>query len=199
MELEHYAIDTALSSVTVRAFASAAVAVGSSPTLKIDDFTGWARFAPAAFEECSFHLTVNPASLTVMEPIDEEDRRAIEITMAREVLEIEKYPEIAFYSSRVSVSKAGDGQFWINLVGNLSLHGITGPVPLAAQVGLVGDTLRAYGEFTLLHSSYKMKLAPVLGGTLKLKDEVKCSFDILARRQTDLASQQGRIFAEESF
>jgi hypothetical protein len=33
--------------------------------------------------------------------------------------------------------------------------------------------------------------------TLKLKDEMKCSFDILARKQTDLAKQEGTLFAAE--
>src|SRR5579863_4243800 len=198
MELDHYAIDTALSSVTVRAFANAAVTLGNSPTLMMRDFTGWARFTPATFEQGCVHVKVKAASLTVVETISEKERNAIENIMAHEVLEIEKYPEILFCSSRVSVSKAGRGQFWINLVGDLSLHGVTATLPLAAQVGLAADTLRAYGEFTFLHRSYKMKLVRIPGGTLKLKDEVKCSFDILARKQADLASQEGPIFAAES-
>ncbi len=97
----------------------------------------------------------------------------------------------------MSLSKAGDGKYWINLVGDLSLHGVTGTLPVAAQIALVGNTLHAHGEFTLLHTSYKMNLVPLPGGTLKLKDEVKCSFDILARKQTELARQEGRILAAE--
>jgi polyisoprenoid-binding protein YceI len=113
------------------------------------------------------------------------------------VLEIDKYPEITLCSSRISVSKAGNEQYWINLVGDLSLHGITGTLPIAAQMALKGDTLRAHGEFTLLHTPYKMRLVPVPGRTLKLKEEVKCSFDILARKQTELMRQESPLFAAE--
>jgi len=202
MEFEHYAIDTALSSLTLRAFASAAfAALENSPTLVIREFAGWVRFAARTFDQACVQLMINAGSLTVAETMNEKDRVAIERMMRREVLEVERYPEIIFCSSRLSVSKAGGGQYWINLVGDLSLHGITGTLPVAAQVALVGNTLRAHGEFTVLQTSYKMKLAPVPapvpGGTLKLKDEVKCSFNLLARKQTDLAPQEGQIFAAE--
>lgn len=198
MELDHYAIDAAFSSLTLRAFASATFALGSSPTLRIRDFSGWARFAPNAYEGACVRVQINAASITIAETIGDQDRKAILETLASEVFEIEKYPEIVFQSSRVSVSKAGDGQFWINLVGNLSLHGVTGTLPLAAQVGLMGDTLRASGEFTFLHSSFKIKLVSLQGGMLKLKDEVKCSFDILARKQPDLASREPHLLAQEN-
>jgi polyisoprenoid-binding protein YceI len=103
--------------------------------------------------------------------------------MNQEVLETAKYPEIVFDSSKVSASKAGDGQYWINLVGDLSLHGVTSTQPVAAQVALMGDTLRAYGEFALRQTTFGIKLVSVAGGTLKVKDELKCSFDIVARKQ----------------
>lgn len=193
MEFDRYAIDPALSSLTVRAFASAALAaLGNSPTLVIREFDGWARFVPKTFEQACVHIQLNAASLTIADTMSEEHRHAIEHTMTSEVLEIEKYPEIVFCSSRVSVSKAGNGQYWINLVGDLSLHGVTGTLPVAAQVALVGNTLRAHGEFTFLHTSYQMKLVPMPGGILKLKDEVKCSFDLLARKQTDLGPKANR-------
>ncbi len=198
MELDHYAIDPALSSVMVRAFASAALAaLGKRPTLVIGECGGWARFIPGSFEQACVQIKVKADSLTVLERMNEEDRYAIEHTMMREVLESEKYPEILLCSSRVSVSKAGDGQYWINLIGDLSMHGVTGTLPVAAQMALEGDTLRAHGEFTLLHTPYKMKLVHVAGGSLKLKDEVKCSFDILARKQTALTRQESPLFAAE--
>ncbi len=198
MELDHYAIDAAFSTLTLRAFASATFTLENSPTLRIRAFTGWARFAPNTYDGACVRLQANAASVTLDETISEEEQNAILEILGREVFEIEKYPEILFCSSRISVSKAGENQFWINLIGELSVHGVTGTLPLAAQIGLAGDTLRANGEFTFLHSSYKMKLASLPGGALKLKDEVKCSFDILARKQTDVASKQPPMFAEKS-
>jgi hypothetical protein len=40
----------------------------------------------------------------------------------------------------------------------------------------------AHGEFSLRQTAYAIKLVSVAGGTLKLKDELKCSFDIVARK-----------------
>jgi hypothetical protein len=49
--------------------------------------------------------------------ISNKDRREIEQAMKQDVLEIAKYPDIVFDSLKVSASKAGDGQYWVDLVG----------------------------------------------------------------------------------
>ena len=43
--------------------------------------------------------------------------------------------------------------------------------------------LRAFGEFAIRQSDYNIKPVSAIGGGLKVKDEVKFSFDIVARRQ----------------
>ncbi len=185
MEVEHYAIDTDMSKFTVRAFASGMLsAFGHSPTLAAREFSGEARFSGSTFEEAFLRINIKAASLTVIDNISEKDRREIENTMNQRVLETQKYPDIMFESSNVSASKAGDGQYWVNLVGKLSLHGVTRDQAVAAQVALIGNTLRAHGEFSLLQTTYRIDVVSIAGGTLKLKDELKCSFDILARKQS---------------
>ncbi len=47
----------------------------------------------------------------------------------------------------------------------------------------MGDMLRASGEFSLLQSDYGIPLVSVAGGALKVKDELKFTFDIVARKQ----------------
>ena len=49
--------------------------------------------------------------------------------------------------------------------------------------GLFGDMLRASGDFTLSQTDYQIKLVSVAGGALKLKNELKFSFEIVARKQ----------------
>jgi polyisoprenoid-binding protein YceI len=184
MGVEHYAIDSSMSTFSVRAFASGMLsAVGHNPTLVVREFAGEARFAAGSFEGASLHIKIKAGSLIVADKMSDEDRQTIEDAINQDVLETHKYPEIVFESSNLSASKAGDGQYWVNLVGQLSLHGVTCSQPLAAQVALQGDTLRAHGEFSLLQTMYKIKLVSIAGGTLKLKDELKCSFDVLARKQ----------------
>jgi hypothetical protein len=43
--------------------------------------------------------------------------------------------------------------------------------------------LRASGDFTLSQSAYSIKPVSVAGGALKIKDELKFSFEIVARKQ----------------
>jgi polyisoprenoid-binding protein YceI len=199
MGLEHYAIDMDMSKFTVRAFASGMLsAFGHSPTLAIREFGGEARFAEGTFEEAFLRINIKAGSLTVVDKISDKDRREIENTMNQRVLETHKYPEIVFESSNVSASKAGDGQYWVNLVGKLSLHGVTRDQPLAAQVALIGNSLRAHGEFSLLQTTYSIDVVSLAGGTLKLKDELKCSFDILARKESqDVTGQKRHMTAPE--
>jgi len=180
----------------VRAFASGMFsAFGHSPTLAVREFDGEARFERSTLQDAFLRISIKAGSLTVIDNISDKDRREIEETMNQRVLETDRYPEIVFKSSNVSASKAGDGQHWINLVGELSLHGVTQDQPVAAQLGLAGDTLRAHGEFSLLQTMYKINLISVAGGTLKLKDELKCSFDILARKQSQDVTEQKRYMA----
>jgi polyisoprenoid-binding protein YceI len=184
MPVEHYAIDPDMSRFTVRAFASGMLAaMGHSPTLAVRGFAGQAEFAPGSLDAAALHIKIQAGSLNVTDNMSDKDRNEIERTMNQDVLETARYPEILFDSSKVSASKVGDGQYLVNLVGDLSLHGVTNSEPLSAQVALIGDTLRAHGEFSLLQTAYGIKPVSIAGGSLKLKDELKCSFDILARKQ----------------
>jgi polyisoprenoid-binding protein YceI len=185
-KVEVYSIDSGISRFTVRAFASGMFsAFGHNPTLAVRDFEGEAKFSPDALDEARLVLRVNAKSLAVTDNMSDKDRRELEATMNQDVLETSKYPEITFESDQVSASKAGDGQYLVNLVGTLSLHGISKNQAVAAQISLTGDMLSAHGEFTVLQSAYGIKPVSVAGGALKVKDELKCSFDIVARKKVD--------------
>lgn len=185
-KVEVYSIDPGISRFTVRAFASGMFsAFGHNPTLAIRDFDGEARFSPEALDEARLVLKIKAQSLAVTDNMSDKDRRELERTMNEEVLESARYPEIVFESTKVSANKAGDGQFFVNLLGTLTLHGVSNNQAVSAQISLTGDLLRAHGEFTILQSAYGMKPVSVAGGALKVKDELKCSFDIVARKKVD--------------
>jgi polyisoprenoid-binding protein YceI len=184
MEAASYTIDPDMSRFTVKAFASGMLsAFGHSPTLAVRGFTGQAEFSPDSLDAGALHMKIKADSLNVTDNVSEKDRREIESTMNQQVLETAQYPEIVFESSKVSASKVGDSQFRVNMSGNLSLHGVTKSQPVSAQIVLVGDTLRAHGEFSLQQTDYGIKPVSIGGGSLKIKDELKCAFDILARKQ----------------
>ena len=60
---------------------------------------------------------------------------------------------------------------------------MTRGLTIPARVAVTGDMLRAFGEFSLRQSDYNIKPVSAIGGGLKVKDEVKFSFDIVARKQ----------------
>jgi len=183
---ERYTIDPAVSRFVVRAFASGMLsALGHNPTIAIRDYSGETNFSPEKIGEASLHLKINAASLAVTDNVSDKDRREMERTMNEEVLETDRFPEIVFDSSEVAASRNGDGQYIVELLGNLSLHGVTNSQRVSLHLGLQGDMLRAHGEFSVKQTAYGIKLVSVAGGTLKLKDELKCSFDIVARKQAD--------------
>jgi hypothetical protein len=49
-------------------------------------------------------------------------------------------------------------------------------------MAIMSTELRASGEFSLLQTDFRIKLVSAAGRTIKLKDELKSSFDISADR-----------------
>jgi polyisoprenoid-binding protein YceI len=174
-----YVLDANASRFTVRAFASGMLSMmGHSPTIAIRKFTGEAEYDPVAPAQASLRVAIRADSLDVTDDISGKDRREIESTMQEKVLEISKYPEIVF-----EAKGASDSQNRITMNGSLTLHGETQRLPVTAQVNLLGDMLRMTGEFSIQQSDYNIPLVSVAGGALKLKDELKFAFDIVARKQ----------------
>jgi polyisoprenoid-binding protein YceI len=179
-----YRIDAGLCRFTVRAFAAGLFsALGHNPTMAIRDYTGEATIAPGSLEQATLRIAVQSASLEVTDDISQKDRADIESKMRQEVLETSMHPEIVFESSQVLANKLGDDRYAVNVSGNLTLHGVTRSETIYAQVTLTGDMLRAFGEFPLRQTDYGIKLVSVAGGTLKVKDEVKVTFDLTGRKQ----------------
>ncbi|MGB9402341.1 MAG: YceI family protein [Candidatus Acidiferrales bacterium] len=182
--LVHYRIDAGMSRFTVRAFATGLFSsLGHNPTFAIRGYTGEAAFVPGSLEQASVRISVQADSLGVTDDISQKDRAEIESGMRQDVLETSIYPEIVFESSQLTANKMGEGAYAVNASGILALHGVTRSETIYAQVAVTGDTLRAYGEFSLRQTDYVIKLVSVAGGTLKVKDEVKISFDFTARKQ----------------
>jgi polyisoprenoid-binding protein YceI len=179
-----YTIEPARSRFTVRAFASGLLSsFGHNPTLAVREYLGEVDFAPDSLDGSSLRFRVRADSLSVQDQVSEKDRQEIERTMKEEVLEVKRFSEIHFISTRVTGSQLGETLFATKIEGELSLHGVTREVVLSAQVVPDGDTLRAYGEFSLRQSDFNIKLVSVAAGALKVKDELKLSFDFVARKQ----------------
>lgn len=181
---DRYVIDGRSSRFTLRAFATGLLsAMGHNPTVAIRDFSGEMKFNPDKLEAGSLKIIIKSSSLSVQDDISAKDLREMERLMNQEVLETAKFPEILYEATNISVTKMADMLYSATLKGNLTLHGVSRSLPINVRVALLGSMLRASGDFSLNQTDYDIKLVSVAGGALKLKDELKFSFEIVARRE----------------
>ena len=179
-----YVADVRASEFTVQVFSGGLLsAFGHSPKIAIRDFSLEAELNLDDISQSSLRLTIKADSLGVRDDISDKDRREIERAMRADILETATYPEIVYECSKLTANKSGEGQYSVKLNGDLTMHGVARVQPVSARVAVTGDALRAFGNFTVLQTDYDLTLASVAGGALKVKDELKFSFNILARKK----------------
>ena len=181
-----YVVDAARSRFQVRASATGLLAAfGHNPTVAIRNFTGEAWYRPQAPEQSSLRVEIDPASLAITGDVNEKDRQEMERAMREDVLETAHYPEIRFESTGIEAARIAEGMYRMKMSGKLTLHGVTRDLEFPCNVTAGDDSLRANGEFSIRQTDYGIKLVSVAGGTLKLKDELKFTFDIAAHRRRE--------------
>jgi len=177
-----YVLDASQSRFTVQGFARGALSVlGHSPTFAIRAFTGEIRLASGAIADAAIHLTVQADSLALVDSVSAKDRDEIESRMRREVLETAAYPEVVFQSTVITASKIAESWYRLGIAGKLSLHGVTNPHRMDAQLRLMDDEIRLSGDCALLQPAYRIKPVSALSGMITLKEELKIAFDLVGR------------------
>lgn len=185
-------IEAKTSSFVVRAFSSGLLgAFGHDPTIGIQDFHGDVEFDPDAMASARLRMSVASSSLQVLDDISESDRAEIQRRMYYDVLEVNRFPEIAYRCSRVSANSGGAGRYWVALNGDLTLHGVNRSHLVSARLMLSGESLRASGEFVLRQKDYEIRPPIIAGGVVSIKDELKFSFDVVARK--DGSTSEGSV------
>jgi polyisoprenoid-binding protein YceI len=183
-----YVVDAAKSRFQVKAFASGLLAsLGHNPTIAIRKFTGEVRFREEAPEQSSLHIAIDADALTVTGNVSDKDRTEMERMMKQEVLETDRFSDIRFEGAGRAADKLADGMYRVTLGGRLALHGEEREIEFPCNVIVSPDTLRANGDFTIRQTDYRIKLVSVAGGSLKLKDELKFTFDIVAARSGSIS------------
>jgi polyisoprenoid-binding protein YceI len=180
-----YRLASEQSKFTVQAFAEGLLsAFGHDPVLAIKDFSGEVQFVPGSFESASVKMTIKADSTVLSNEVKEKDRIDIEQTMREQVLEIAKYPEIVFVSSNISVTRLAEGRYRARVIGDLTFHGATQRnLWITSEVTVNGESLRALGEFSLKQTDFGIKPFSAVGGTIKLKNELKFTFDIAGEQE----------------
>jgi polyisoprenoid-binding protein YceI len=122
----------------------------------------------------TIQFTVKTAEMKVLDPDESEKNRAeIRATMlGPKLLEAERFPTIAFKST--AVRQVDDSTAEVE--GVLTLHGVSRNVRLT-----VSKRGSAYsGSAKMKQSDYGLTPVSVAGGTVKVKDEVKVEFSVVA-------------------
>jgi polyisoprenoid-binding protein YceI len=188
--LSTYVVEPRVSSFQVQAFVGGLLsALGHNPVFAIRGVVGDIGLREDVLEEASLVMRVDSGSLHLIDDVSERDRREIEAIMHRDVLETDHFPEIMFVTTRIEVVDRESNPNSVVLDGNLTLHGQTRAQSIPAKVTVNQAYLRAFGEFSIYQSDYHIALVSVVGGTLRIKDELKLRFDIVARRLRDATGE----------
>jgi polyisoprenoid-binding protein YceI len=179
-----YRFDPPQSRFTIQAFATGLLsAFAHSPTFRVADFSGSVSFDPGRVADMSVELIVRADSLRLEDRVSDSDRREIEGRMLSEVFNASAYPEMTFRAGQAAADSTGPGRYRLRLDGDLTLRGLTRPHRMVAELIVFKDGLRLRGEDTLRMSDHGIKPVTAIGGTIRLKDEVKLAFDIGALPQ----------------
>jgi polyisoprenoid-binding protein YceI len=178
-----YVVDVKSSQLTVQAFAEGLAGIADHrPRFSVRVFSGELEFGPDKLDRSSLNLTAQAGSLEIMDEVTQHDRRAVEQVMFGEVLHPQMFPEVTFRSSRAACSALGSNRYLADVTGMVSLHGEENQQSIQAQLIISNDSLRAYGEFRLRQTDYGITIASVAGGMIRIKDEVKFVFFLVARK-----------------
>jgi polyisoprenoid-binding protein YceI len=83
---------------------------------------------------------------------DSRDRK-----MKHEVLETQKYPEIALTVEHIEGTIAPSGSSTVKVHGAIALHGATHPVDIPVEINISGDQARATAELIVPYVEWGMK------------------------------------------
>jgi polyisoprenoid-binding protein YceI len=178
-----YAFDPTVSRFTVQAFATGLLSsFGHSPTMAIRDFEGGVAFPPDAYEKTFVHMKINLAALEVLDEMKRRDLEKLKEEMFDVVLQVDRFPSSVFESNRIEIRSQAN-PLLVLVAGDLTLRGVTHRHSFNARVSNPDSCMRISGDFSLRQSDYGIKPASFAGGTLRLKDELKFSFEIIAKRE----------------
>jgi polyisoprenoid-binding protein YceI len=147
------------------------------------EFSGEAQLTPGNTTPASLQLSVRTASMVeTSDAFTEPQKQIINKELREIVLEPDKYPEIIFKSNEVSGKSLGSGRYDLKIGGDLTLHGVTRHIEIPAQVSLNGSDLRAVGTFSIDRSDFNVKATSAFHGTVRVRNKVKFTFDIVGHR-----------------
>jgi polyisoprenoid-binding protein YceI len=115
------------------------------------------------------------------ESMTEFERREFHNVLNNSVLESEKFPKIKFVSVSVSDARKSGETRSFTLNGDLTMRDVTKRVSFPVTVTISKDQLRATGDAELKQSDFGIKPYSGKLGMIRIGDEVKINFAIVAK------------------
>jgi polyisoprenoid-binding protein YceI len=184
-EPRRYRVDVAASKMTVLVGTAGLFSfAGHAHVVAATKLEGEVLADPGQVASSSVQLEVLSAGLRVIDPQGPPgDIPAVQETMAGpRVLDVARFPRIAFGSTSVEGTASGVGAFQLTIAGRLELHGQTQPVVLRSRTTLTEDRLVAAGTASIRGSAFGIPPVSV-AGVVKTRDEIEVRFEIVATRQ----------------
>lgn len=173
--------------------------MGHRHTIRAQQFTGSVEWDSALPEAVRIDLVIDAKSLKVTDDdLDPGDVAKVQQDMETKVLEVEKHPEIHFLSNVATLRESSDGKWALDVNGTLALHGVSQPVIVPLTVEMSGNVLHLKGETTLRQKDYEIDPVSVGLGTVKVKNEVKIQFNLVAEATPPAAATSDSSAAADS-
>jgi polyisoprenoid-binding protein YceI len=181
-----YTIDSSQSRVIVHLSQSGLIARRHPRhEVEVKDFNGKIDVSTRDEKEIEVEVEAQARSLTnIDKTMSEFERGGFHNVLHNSVLDSEKFPTIKFTSVSLSNDRRIGEQRKFTLNGELILRGVTRRVSVQVDLDKMTDReLKATGEGTIKQSDFSIQ--PYEGGlgTIKIGDEVKVSFVIVAKSQ----------------
>jgi len=124
----------------------------------------------------SVSIEVKADTLKVLDPKLSADKRSEVQTrmLGPDVLDTSAHPEIAFKST--AIEAAGESRWTVT--GELTIHGQKRPATFVVE----RRDGRYKGMVAIKQRDFGIQPISIAGGTVKVKDEVKVEFDVVAKR-----------------
>jgi len=147
------------------------------------NYTGTVVFsAPNKPSAVTMSVKADSLKTVVKDDLNTSTAARVDLVTDRDILEAQKYPNITFKSTAVSVKVNPGGVYTGTLKGNLSLHGVTRAVSVPISGKISPTQITTKGAFTIKQTDYGITLISIMGGMLSAADPVTIDFNLVAKK-----------------
>lgn len=144
-------------------------------TVEAHDIKGCANIEWTKLEQSTVELVFASSGVKVMDPDHAKDRPKVQEAMETQVLQTNKFPEIRFKSTGVR-SRSPES---LIVDGDLTIRDRTKRVALNLTIKKINPTTAEIsGRQALRQSDFGIQPVKVMGGMVKVKDEIQTEFKL---------------------